>query len=135
MKRDLIRSRRGIAERAHRQPADGTCHTVAIKIERGPIGRHHNCFGIEFHAVDHGQKIRFAQSETMRRRKQHARRRIVRHAARQCADLGTPRRQIGALHLDRRRLVGDVIDQAAKRVNAIHGGAAVGRQDAHAAVE
>ena len=58
------------AENAHAQPADRARHPVAIKIERGEIGRADIAAHVHLHAVDDGQEILAPQAEGAHRLRQ-----------------------------------------------------------------
>ena len=117
-----------------RQPSDGAGDAVAIKIERGEIGRADIGAHVHFHAVDHREKVLAPQAESLHRLRQ-AFQPCRRLAGIERIDIAPPLRELpGALGAVA-AVIGDVVDRAAESVDVVHGLALRARQDAHGGVE
>ena len=125
------------AENAHRKPADGGGHPIAIEVQRRPVRRPNVLFGVHRHAVDDGVEVLLAQIIAARRfieggemGRRVVPRSIAAMSARQRSS--SARRSAGGR---RPALVGDVVDGAAEVVEREHRLAPALRQDAHGGIE
>ena len=99
---------------------------VAVEVERGEVGRDDRGRGVHLHAVDHREEVLAPQAVALHRLQQHARDRIAGPARRTAPRPGRRHAPSPAsLSRDRRGLVRHVVDQAAERVDRVHGRPAV----------
>ena len=122
------------AEHAHRETSDRTRDAVAVKVERRAVGGTDVGDHVHLHAVDDGEEVLALQIESAHGSRQTGERRRCR-AAIDRVDVGPPARQLLAPFLARPRVVGDVVDGAAERIDFEHRLALRARQDAHAGIE
>ena len=111
-------------------------HAVAIQVQRSQVRRDDHLFGVHLHAVDHGQEVflRAGRSAAPRRRSTRVTGSSASpryRPAMRSPPGGQPRQAVG----QRRLIVGNVIDQAAERIDRVHRVPAVRRQHPHAAIE
>ncbi len=122
------------AEHPHRQPADRAGDPVAVKIERGAVGGADIGDHVHLHAGDHGEEILALEIEAAHRLRQAGKLRR-RRAGIKRLDIAAPLRQRGAPWLARARIVGDVVDGAAERIDFEHRLALGARQNPHPGIE
>src|SRR5262249_5295736 len=105
------------AENPYTEEPDGAGYACAIKLQSGPVRRADRAFGIHLHPVDDGEKGRFLQTELFHRALERTGEGPRRPAVVEPLDFLAPRRKLAALSLERKVLVGDVVDIAAKGID------------------
>ena len=122
------------AENAHAQPSDRAGDAVAIKIERGKIGRADVGAHIHLHAVDDGEEVLASQPKGAHRLRQAGklRRRL---AVIDRGDIAPPLLELIEPLAAVAGFVGDVVHRAAEGIDVVHRLPLRARQDAHGGVE